>query len=70
MMPEIEGKTVAVLGQGPIGLMFNALLKLRGAGTVIGIDRLEERANVGREMVALMRSLFLEMQAVWNSYPT
>jgi len=52
MMPEIKGKTVAVLGQGPVGLMFNALLKLRGAGTVIGIDRLEERANVGREMGA------------------
>jgi len=52
MMPEIEGKTVAVLGQGPIGLMFNSLLKLRGAGTVIGIDRLEERAGVGRQMGA------------------
>ena len=68
MMPEIEGKTVAVLGQGPIGLMFNSLLKLRGAGTVIGIDRLEERASVGREM-GWMRSLFLEMQVAWSSYP-
>ena len=52
MMPEIEGKKVAVIGQGPIGLMFNALLKLRGVGTVIGIDRLEERASVGRQMGA------------------
>jgi len=52
MMPEIEGKTVAVIGQGPIGLMFNSLLELRGAGSVIGIDRLEERARVGRKMGA------------------
>ena len=52
MMPEIEGKTVAVVGQGPIGLMFNSLLKLRGAGTVIGIDRLKDRAGVGQQMGA------------------
>ncbi len=52
MMPDITGKTVAVLGQGPIGLMFNALLKLRGAARVIGIDRLEARSEVGRALGA------------------
>lgn len=52
MMPDIAGKTVAVVGQGPIGLMFNALLKLRGAETVIGIDRLPERVEVGKTLGA------------------
>ena len=45
MMPDITGKTVAVLGQGPIGLMFNALLKLKGASRVVGIDRLSARSR-------------------------
>ena len=47
MMPELKGKTVAVLGQGPIGLLFNALLKRGGASTVIGIDRFRNRLDVG-----------------------
>lgn len=46
-MPDVSGKTVAVLGQGPIGLMFNALLKLKGAANVIGIDRLKYRLDTG-----------------------
>lgn len=51
-MPDVSGKTVAVLGQGPIGLMFNALLKLKGAATVIGIDRLKYRVDAGRVLGA------------------
>lgn len=47
MMPELEGKTVAVVGQGPIGLMFSALLKRGGASTVIGIDRFRNRLEIG-----------------------
>lgn len=52
MMPELEGKTVAVVGQGPIGLMFNALLKRGGASTVIGIDRFRYRLDVGATLGA------------------
>jgi len=51
-MPDVTDKTVAVLGQGPIGLMFNALLKYYGAKTVIGIDRLGYRLETGRELGA------------------
>lgn len=47
-MPDVAGKTVVVLGQGPIGLMFNALLKQKGAAAVIGIDRLQYRLETGR----------------------
>ncbi len=52
MMPDLAGKTVAVVGQGPIGLMFNALLKRHGAENVIGIDRLQNRLDVGKKLGA------------------
>ena len=51
-MPDVAGKTVVVLGQGPIGLMFNALLKKKGAAAVIGIDRLKYRLKMGRALGA------------------
>jgi threonine dehydrogenase-like Zn-dependent dehydrogenase len=37
----IDGATVAVIGQGPIGLLFSHVLKQRGAAHVIGIDRID-----------------------------
>jgi L-iditol 2-dehydrogenase len=37
----VAGSTVAVIGQGPIGLLFSHALKQRGARHVIGIDRVE-----------------------------
>lgn len=37
-IPDIAGKRVAVLGQGPIGVMFTRLLKEAGAAHVSGID--------------------------------
>jgi L-iditol 2-dehydrogenase len=43
----LEGDTVLVAGQGPIGLMFTKLLKLRGA-QVIATDLLEERRRLSR----------------------
>mgnify|MGYP006133822919 FL=1 len=52
MMPKLEGKTVAVVGQGPIGLLFNALLKRSGASTVIGVDRFRNRLDVGAALGA------------------
>jgi len=42
-VPGVIGKTVAVVGQGPIGLLFNQCLARLGAGRVIGIDVREER---------------------------
>jgi threonine dehydrogenase-like Zn-dependent dehydrogenase len=51
-LPEIAGKTVAVIGQGPIGLMMNSVLRNRGAGQIIGIDNLRYRTEVGKLMGA------------------
>lgn len=42
-VPGVIGKTVAVVGQGPIGLLFNQCLARLGAGRIIGIDVREER---------------------------
>ena len=44
-VPGVIGKTVAVVGQGPIGLLFNQCLSRLGAGRIIGIDVREERAS-------------------------
>lgn len=38
-LPEIAGASVAVLGLGPIGLLFSHVLARRGARRVIGVDR-------------------------------
>jgi threonine dehydrogenase-like Zn-dependent dehydrogenase len=42
-LPNVIGARVAVVGQGPIGLLFNACLSNLGAGQIIGIDVLEPR---------------------------
>ena len=52
MMPDLRDKTVAILGQGPIGLMFDLLVKRAGASQVIGIDRLDYRLETGKRMGA------------------
>ncbi|MCW2539404.1 MAG: hypothetical protein JWN95_1129 [Frankiales bacterium] len=41
----IEGKRVAVIGQGPIGVLFSHVLKHRGAAHVTGVD-IVDRADV------------------------
>lgn len=51
-LPDIRGKTVAVIGQGPIGLMMNAVLSKMGVKQVIGIDKLGYRAALGKHMGA------------------
>ena len=38
---DVRDRTVAVIGQGPIGLLFSHVLKQRGARHVIGIDRID-----------------------------
>ena len=42
------GDTVAVFAQGPIGLCATAGAKLRGATTIIGVDRLADRLGIAR----------------------
>jgi L-iditol 2-dehydrogenase len=44
-IPDIAGRRVAVIGQGPIGLLFSHALKARGAAWVTGVDRVD-RADV------------------------
>jgi alcohol dehydrogenase len=46
------GQTVAVFAQGPIGLCATAGARLKGASLVIGVDRLEKRLNLARQMGA------------------
>jgi alcohol dehydrogenase len=46
------GDVVAVFAQGPIGLCATAGAKLRGASTIIGVDRLPERLEMARRMGA------------------
>ena len=42
-VPNVIGLTVAVLGQGPIGQLFNACLSSAGAARIIGVDVREAR---------------------------
>jgi threonine dehydrogenase-like Zn-dependent dehydrogenase len=42
-IPDVAGRTVAVVGQGPIGLLFDACLAHQGAARIIGIDVREHR---------------------------
>ncbi|HEY2549127.1 MAG TPA: NAD(P)-dependent alcohol dehydrogenase [Streptosporangiaceae bacterium] len=43
------GGTVAVLAQGPVGLMCTAGAKLRGAGLIIGVESVPERQELARK---------------------
>ncbi|MBB5784335.1 MULTISPECIES: NAD(P)-dependent alcohol dehydrogenase [Nonomuraea] len=43
------GGTVAVLAQGPVGLMATAGAKLRGAGLVIGVESVPSRQKLARD---------------------
>jgi threonine dehydrogenase-like Zn-dependent dehydrogenase len=51
-LPNMLGKTVVVLGQGPIGQLFCALLRHMGAVRVITVDRLAERLRTSSRMGA------------------
>ena len=46
------GQTVAVFAQGPIGLCATAGAHLKGASLIIGVDALENRLHLSREMGA------------------
>ena len=51
-LPNLLDLDVAVVGQGPIGQLFNTGLRNMGARHIIGIDVLESRLAVSREMGA------------------
>ncbi|MCM3883878.1 zinc-binding dehydrogenase [Frankia sp. R82] len=42
---DIRGQCAAVIGQGPIGLLFSHVLKTRGAASVVGVDRVDRTAT-------------------------
>lgn len=52
MLGLLPGDRVLVVGQGPIGLLFNRLLALEGV-RVIGCDRIPERCRLGRKFGAV-----------------
>jgi len=48
----VEGKSIAVVGLGSIGLFFCWLLKQRGAASIVGIDPSERRCRFAEEVGA------------------
>lgn len=51
-LPNLTDLDIAVVGQGPMGQLFNSALKNLGARHIIGIDLLESRLKVSRLMGA------------------
>ncbi len=51
-LPNLLDRDVVVIGQGPIGLLFDHVLANMGARRVIGIDRLDYRLEAARRMRA------------------
>ena len=51
-LPDVKGKTVAIIGQGSAGLWFNTMLRERGAGRIIALDRKAYRLNYSRHFGA------------------
>jgi threonine dehydrogenase-like Zn-dependent dehydrogenase len=51
-LSELAGQTVVVLGQGPIGQLFTALLRHKGVARLIAVDLLPERLKVSTTMGA------------------
>ena len=51
-LPNVLGDTAVVVGQGPIGQMFTALLRRMGVLRLIAVDLLPERLEVSRRMGA------------------
>ncbi|MCC2672625.1 MAG: tdh 2 [Armatimonadetes bacterium] len=51
-LPNVLGHTAVVLGQGPIGQLFTALLRRMGVHRLIAVDILPERLEVSRKMGA------------------
>jgi threonine dehydrogenase-like Zn-dependent dehydrogenase len=69
-LENLEGKTVAVMGLGSIGLLFCWLLKKRGAKHIAGIDpsvqRCQSAQKYGADSVFPMRSIEVVQQSRQN----
>jgi len=48
----LSGKNVAIVGQGSIGLLFTAMMKLMNAKNIIGIDLMDYRLDVAKKIGA------------------
>ncbi|WP_246884973.1 glycoside hydrolase family 15 protein [Streptomyces sp. GESEQ-4] len=67
------GGTVAVLAQGPVGLMATAGARLRGAGLVIGVESVPSRQKLARmygadEIVDLHQGERLDLVLSWGRF--
>lgn len=51
-LAELKGKTVVVLGQGPVGQLLTALLRQKGVEQLIAVDLLPERLRISKLMGA------------------
>jgi len=51
-LPSVVDKTVAVVGQGPVGLFFTMLMAHYGAKKIIGLDVVDHRLSVSRAVGA------------------
>lgn len=51
-MPHVLGLNVAIVGQGPMGLLFAATLRSLGANEIIAIDKIPSRLAVSQQMGA------------------
>lgn len=51
-LPQVLDKDVAVVGQGPIGQMYCALLRMFGAREIIALDKLDSRLALSPKMGA------------------
>jgi L-iditol 2-dehydrogenase len=51
-LPNVVGWTAVVVGQGPIGQLFNALLRTMGVTRIIAVDLLADRLGVSPKMGA------------------
>jgi threonine dehydrogenase-like Zn-dependent dehydrogenase len=51
-LPSLLDKDVAIVGQGPIGQMFNACVRNLGARHIIGIDKIASRLAMSEKMGA------------------
>ena len=51
-LPDLRGKSVAVIGQGSAGLWFNFALQQRGARQIIALDRKAYRLQLSRDFGA------------------
>lgn len=66
-LPELVGQTVVVLGQGPVGQLFTALLRHKGVERLIAVDLLSERLKVSTRMGATHTFCAREAEAAIES---